>query len=365
MDEKDNQQMKMTLEERFRKKLLKIGKKNRFLRLCIIPVMVVGMFFFHAVRYCRGNGKRFAMIAMTFLLFVVYSSFSFPMFTQEDTGEEWNSISSEAQDIDLVEEAEINVEDFEPLDDEDVLLEGEEIPELVHGMELGERYSTSDILEYNQDRLPSESPAAAAAEDYEDYEFSPDDWRLILINKQNSIPDGYEQEVPLGNINTMKGVMHCDERIIDDLLAMIQAAKEDGVTLQICSPYRDLEYQEYLFNKKITYHMNQGLSYMEAYQLGSQAVTVPNASEHQLGLALDIVSDTFTRLVEGFADTEAGKWLAANSYRFGFILRYPKGKEDITGIEYEPWHFRYVGVEAATLITEKEITLEEFWEEYL
>lgn len=357
--------MKVTLEERFRKRLLKIGKKNRFLRLCIIPVMAVGMLFFHAVRYCRGNGKRFAMLAVSFLLFVVYSSFSFPMFTAEGGAEEWNAISEEAQDIELAEQEEISIEDFELLDDDDVIPEGEEIPDTVHGMDIGERFNTADILEYNQDRLPAESPAATAAEDYEDYEFSPDDWRLILINKQNSIPEGYEDQVPLGKINTMKGIMRCDERIIDDLLAMIQTAKEDGVTLQICSPYRDLEYQELLFNRKITYYMNKGLSYMEAYQLGSQAVTVPNASEHQLGLALDIVSDTFVDLKEGFADTEAGKWLAANSYRFGFILRYPKGKEDITCIEFEPWHFRYVGVEAATLITEKGITLEEFWEEYL
>ena len=69
-------------------------------------------------------------------------------------------------------------------------------------------------------------------------------------------------------------------------------------------------------------------------------------------------------LDEGFGDTKAGKWLAANSCRFGFILRYPKGKEDITGIEYEPWHFRYVGVDAATYMTTHELTLEEFWEEY-
>lgn len=358
--------MKMTLEERFRKKLLKIGKKNKFLRLCIIPVMAVGMFFFHAVRYFKGNGKRFIMLAMTFFLFVVYSSFSFPMFIAEsESTDEWNPISDEAQDIDLAEEVEINLEDIVLLDDDDVLWEGEEIPETVYGMDLGERYDASDILEYNQDRLPTEKYTAAAAEDYEDYEFSADDWRLILVNKQNSIPEGYEAEVPLGNINTMKGVMHCDERIIDDLLAMIQAAKDDGVTLQICSPYRDLEYQKNLFNRKITGFMKQGLSYMDAYRVASQVVTVPNASEHQLGLALDIVSDTFTKLVEGFEDTEAGKWLAANSYRYGFILRYPKDKKDITGIKYEPWHFRYVGVEAATLITEKGITLEEFWEEYL
>lgn len=360
--------MKTTLEERFRRKLIKIGKKNRFLCLCIIPVMAVGMLFFHGMRYFRGNGKRFAVLAMTFFLFVVYSSFSFPLFVSEEGyGEEWNSISEEAQDISFASEKEINPEDLELLDAAEVLSEREEISDTVHGMDAGERYSASDILEYNQDRLSSEGDihTAPAAEDYEDYEFSADDWRLILINKQNSIPEGYEEQVPLGNINTMKGVMHCDERIIDDLLAMMKAAKEDGVNLLICSPYRDLERQEYLFAKQVDAYMSLGLSYMKAYQRASQAVTVPNASEHQIGLALDIVTDSFQSLVEEFEDTEAGKWLAENSYRFGFILRYPKGKEDITLIEYEPWHFRYVGIEAATLITQKGITLEEFWEEYL
>ena len=157
--------------------------------------------------------------------------------------------------------------------------------------------------------------------------------------------------------------MQCDERIIDDLLDMLQEAEEDGVTLAICSPYRDLEYQQMLFNRKVKRYMNMGMSYMEAYQLSSQAVTVPGASEHQIGLALDIVTDTYVSLDEGFAETPAGKWLAENSYKYGFILRYPKGKEDITGIEYEPWHFRYVGIDAATVITEKGITLEEFWED--
>ena len=109
--------------------------------------------------------------------------------------------------------------------------------------------------------------------------------------------------------------------------------------------------------------MNAGMSYMDAYKTASVTVTAPNASEHQIGLAIDFYSSTYMRLDEGFADTQAGKWLAENSYKYGFILRYPEGKEYITGIIYEPWHFRYVGVEAATVITEKGITLEEFWED--
>ena len=361
--------MKMSPEERFRRKLLKIGKKNIVCRFCIIPVMAVGMFFSHAAAYLRGNGKRFATLGIVLLFSVVYSSFSFPAFVSGSKNtDEWNPISDEAQDIVLAEEQEINLEDI-LLEDEDGLMEGEELLDTAHGMDIVERYSTSDILDYNQDRLSAgetarEQEKPETSEEDTVYGFSEDDWRLILINKQHSIPDGYEEEVPLGNISTMKGIMHCDERIIDDLLDMIQAAKDDGVTLAICSPYRDLQYQEMLFNRKITKYMKRGLSYMEAYQLASQAVTVPNASEHQIGLALDIVTDTYVALNEGFANTAAGKWLAENSCKYGFILRYPKGKEDITGIEYEPWHFRYVGAEASTLITEQGITLEEFWEEY-
>ena len=111
--------------------------------------------------------------------------------------------------------------------------------------------------------------------------------------------------------------------------------------------------------------MGQGMSYMEAYKLASQAVTVPGASEHQIGLALDIFCDTYTSLDEGFADTEAGKWLAEHSCEYGFTLRYPSGKEYITGIEFEPWHFRYVGKDAATIMKDENICLEEFWDKYL
>jgi len=166
-------------------------------------------------------------------------------------------------------------------------------------------------------------------------------------------------------IKTVKGIMQCDERIIEELLGMMQAAKNDGVTLAICSPYRDLNRQKVLFNRKIEAYMAKGMSYMEAYTISSQAVTVPGASEHQIGLAIDIISDEYVTLDEGFANTDAGKWLAEHSCEYGFILRYPKGKEYITGIEYEPWHFRYVGKEAAQLITKEGITLEEFWNKYL
>ena len=277
------------------------------------------MSFFHVCDYCKNNGKRFAVMTGTFFLFAVYSSFSFPAFITEDVG----------NDCALV-----------------------------------DKYDVSDILRVSEEIVSENARETGAGSDgpetAEQQKFRSDDWRLVLINKQNSIPEDYTFQ-----LGTIRGSMQCDKRILEDLLAMLEAAEGDGVNLTICSPYRDLEYQQMLFNRKIKRYMNRGMSYMEAYQLSSQAVTVPGASEHQIGLALDIVCNSYMSLDEGFGDTKAGKWLAANSCRFGFILRYPKGKEDITGIEYEPWHFRYVGKTAAPVIMEQGITLEEFWEEYV
>ena len=383
--------MKLTMEERFRKKMRRIGKKNIVCRVCIFPVYVMGCFMFAVVNYFRSNGKRFAMVAMTFLLFTVYSSFSFPLFISGDGNETGlNEVSEVAKDVELAIEAEINVGDIILLDDSDVLTE-EDDTELAHGMKVSETYSANDILgevdlteekedsagEKVEEQIPedgtgadskeeiteSEAEESKGADIYRDYEFDPADWRIMLINKQHSIPDDYEPV--LGEINTMKGIMQCDARIIEELKQMMQDAKKEGIVLAICSPYRDMEYQKMLFNRKINRYMNMGLSYMEAYRLAGEYVTMPGASEHQLGLALDIVCNEYTSLNDGFADTDAGKWLAANCHKYGFILRYPEGKEDITGIGYEPWHFRYVGVEAASIIMEDEITLEEFWEEYL
>ena len=106
--------------------------------------------------------------------------------------------------------------------------------------------------------------------------------------------------------------------------------------------------------------MGQGMTYLESYKVGSMSVTVPGTSEHHLGLALDILTGSYTEMDDGFGETEAGKWLAANSADYGFILRYPQGKEDITGIIYEPWHFRYVGEKYAKDITERGVCLEEY-----
>jgi len=135
---------------------------------------------------------------------------------------------------------------------------------------------------------------------------------------------------------------------------------KDGMTYKQLSLFDDN--QEMLFNQKVKSYMEQGMSFMEAYIQSSHTIAVHGASEHQVGLALDIVCSTYYRLDEAFGDTEAGKWLAENSYQYGFILRYTKDKEEITGIEYEPWHFRYVGIPHAAMMTQRGMALEEYIE---
>ena len=358
--------MKRTFRERSTGYFVQMGRKSKLLRIPAIIGLAISMGLCHFCDYIRKGTKRFACVLFILMCFMVGNSFAYPVF-QDDSGFVTETASLDTvtvaadSDITLINHVTTSYDELPILDDEDVL-EGYDDAEL-HGMEEADKYSLSEILEENADVLENKKtddmPEVAGASRI----FSEDDWRLVLINKQHPIPDDYT--FTLGNIKTIKGDMKCDERIIEDLLTMMQAAKKDGVNIAICSPYRDLNRQEVLFNRKIEAYMSKGMSYMEAYSISSQAVTVPGASEHQIGLAIDIVSDDYITLDEGFAETDAGKWLAEHCYEYGFILRYPKGKEYITSIEFEPWHFRYVGKDAAEVMTKEGLTLEEFWDKYL
>lgn len=240
----------------------------------------------------------------------------------------------------------------EMLDDDDVT-DGYDNQELDVDADALDQYLLEDILKASETGRADTDAASEPA-----LQLSKDDWRLVLVNKQHPIPEDYEV-----TLETIKGAMECDARIIGDLTDMMQAAKEDGIDLVVCSPYRDYNRQTVLFNRKIDHYMAKGCSYLEAYKISSMTVTVPGASEHQLGLALDIVSVLYANLDTGFGESQAGLWLKEHCDEYGFILRYPLGKEGITGIQYEPWHFRYVGKEAAASIMERGITLEEFLEE--
>lgn len=367
--------MKRSLNERAKAYFISMGRRSRILRVPAIIGLAVTMLLHNIFDYLRKGTKRFACTVFILCCFMVGNSFSYPVFQEENgfvSGKEKETLVTAAvtSDITLADAQQIQIDELEILEDEDVL-EGYEDAEL-HGMDGADKYLLDEILnddaqigaqtEVDTDEVETkeETESAAAAEPVS---FDADDWKLVLINKQHPIPDDYT--FSLGPIKTIKGTMKCDDRIIEELLAMMYAASEDGVNLAICSPYRDLAWQEVLFNRKIKAYMNKGMSYMEAYKISSQAVTVPGASEHQIGLAIDIVSDTYVTLDEGFADTNAGKWLEEHCAEYGFILRYPEGKEYITSIEFEPWHFRYVGKEAATIIMEEELCLEEFWDKYL
>jgi D-alanyl-D-alanine carboxypeptidase len=182
------------------------------------------------------------------------------------------------------------------------------------------------------------------------------DWRLILVNPWNSLPENYY--IPLAQ--SPRSDLMIDSRINDDLNAMLDDCRAAGYSPYICSAYRDWDTQVYLYEKQVEIWESRGYSEEEAEAGAATEVAVPGTSEHQLGLALDIVDSNMMILDDSQADTPTQQWLMEHCWEYGFILRYPEGKEDITGINYEPWHYRYVGREAAQYITENGITLEEY-----
>lgn len=183
----------------------------------------------------------------------------------------------------------------------------------------------------------------------------PENWALVLVNSQYPLDAKYEPE-----LEVIEGDYSVDSRIAEDTKKMLSDAKEAGLKMHICSAYRSYDDQKAVFNETMQDWINQGSDYFDAYAETKKSVAVPGYSEHAMGLALDIVSEEYQDLNDKQADTEEAKWLAANGYKYGFILRYPSDKESVTGIVYEPWHFRYVGKDAAKEITEKGITLEEY-----
>lgn len=178
---------------------------------------------------------------------------------------------------------------------------------------------------------------------------------LTLVNFENTIPKDWK--VDLVQLNNGQSV---DRRIYDDLMAMLQAAKSEGLNPLICSSYRTNEKQEQLYQNKVSEYLSQGYSKVEASDKAAFWVARPGTSEHQLGLAVDIVSTKNQRLDRSQENTVEQQWLIQNSWKYGFVLRYPTNKNSITGVGYEPWHYRYVGKEHAKKINELGVCLEEY-----
>ena len=308
------------MKKTFREKVVSWGnrtvKKHNWLKMPVLILVMICLGVYYVCLSFAHNGKKLSFISVALLFFFVNSSFGYRGIVQaqdvpideqglqlavEQTTTEDIDLSDELDDSELLkafeEDAILLEENLDLYTLEDILAENQELVENQKSEETeeGENRAETDVPHYEMS-------------DAETFKFEADDWRLILINKQHKIPDGYE--FPLG---TIRGSLQCDERVLEDLLAMMQAAKEADISLLISSPYRDYEVQTYLFNQKITKYMDRGLSYMEAYRKASQIVTAPNASEHQIGLAFDFNCVTYTALNAGFADTETGKWLKANS----------------------------------------------------
>ena len=184
-------------------------------------------------------------------------------------------------------------------------------------------------------------------------------WYLKLVNAENPMT---QEDVPELEVETVdENQYQVDARIVADLQDMFDAARAAGRNPVICSAFRSWDYQVSLYENKIDRVMQEeGLNEAQAQEKAGTVVAKPGTSEHQMGLALDIVSSEYMNLDEGQMETEDQQWLIENSWKYGFILRYPLDKSDITGIIFEPWHYRYVGKKAAKEITEQGLTLEEY-----
>lgn len=174
-------------------------------------------------------------------------------------------------------------------------------------------------------------------------------WNLMLVNSRYRIPDDYSVEL----IRLSNGEQ-VDSRIYPDLQEMFDDARGAGYSLFVRAGYRSEEDQENLMEDKIEAYRQEGYSQREAEREAEKWVAKPGTSEHELGLSVDINA-------EGQTDgNRLYQWLAEHSWKYGFILRYPAEKEEITGIDYEPWHFRYVGKQAAKEMYEQDLCLEEY-----
>lgn len=184
-------------------------------------------------------------------------------------------------------------------------------------------------------------------------------WYLRLVNRDHPMTESDVPEVAIETVDT--NGYQVDARIMQDLEAMFTDARAAGKNPMICSAFREWNLQVSLYENKIARVMQEeGISYEAAAEKAATVVAKPGTSEHQIGLALDIVASEYQELDEAQMETEDQKWLIENSWKYGFILRYPMDKSEITGVIFEPWHYRYVGKKAAKEITEQNLTLEEY-----
>lgn len=179
-----------------------------------------------------------------------------------------------------------------------------------------------------------------------------EEWNLIVVNRWNELPENYSVE-----LTELSNGQKIDSRIYPALQEMFDAARAEGIYPIVREGYRTAEEQQEILDDKIQAYINEGYSRARAEKTAQEWVALPGTSEHQLGFAVDINADK-----SKCSNERVYEWLAENAYKYGFILRYPAGKQEITGTSYEPWHYRYVGEEVAEEIYEQGICLEEYFE---
>ena len=216
---------------------------------------------------------------------------------------------------------------------------------------------SSSQKEEEQEQSSQETKQQQLAEEFAKEK---EEYYLLLANAENPLPQDWSIQT-----EEVQNGYEMDKRAAPAMREMIQAAKEDGVELMLCSAYRSVEKQQQLFDRSQQAYMAQGMSEEEAYANTATETAIPGTSEHQTGLAADIVTPTYQMLDAGFADTPAGQWLSEHAAEYGFVLRYPQDKQEVTGIIYESWHYRFVGKTHAKLMKESGLCLEEYLQQEL
>ena len=214
----------------------------------------------------------------------------------------------------------------------------------------GSSSSSSETLAEATTAPTTEPPTEPPTDPPTEPPTEPDEsWKLTLVNRWNKLPED-SSDISLVSLSNGNVV---DARIYPDLQAMFDAARAQGLSPMVREGYRTHADQQAMMDEYINRYLAEGCTDEEARQKAESYVAIPGTSEHELGLAVDINSTTDDAW-------PLYNWLAANAHEYGFILRYPDGKTSITGIDYEPWHYRYVGKEAAAEIYARQITLEEY-----
>ena len=216
---------------------------------------------------------------------------------------------------------------------------------------------SSSQKEEEQEQSSQETKQQQLAEEFAKEK---EEYYLLLANAENPLPQDWSIQT-----EEVQNGYEMDKRASPAMREMIQAAKEDGVELMLCSAYRSVEKQQQLFDRSQQAYMAQGMSEEEAYAKTATETAIPGTSEHQTGLAADIVTPTYQMLDAGFADTPAGQWLSEHAAEYGFVLRYPQDKQEVTGIIYESWHYRFVGKTHAKMMKESGLCLEEYLQQEL